>query len=139
MLKISHRGNVNGRNEVLENTPTHIKSLIDKNIQVEIDVWFIDGILKLGHDNPEHLISEEFLKLKGLWCHAKNLDALKYMSDNRIENYFWHQYDDFTLTSSGFIWTYPNKRTVDRSIIVDFDENWKNKNYNCYAVCVDYL
>ena len=25
-------------------------------------------------------------------------------------NYFWHQTDDFTLTSHGYIWTYPGKK-----------------------------
>jgi hypothetical protein len=139
MILISHRGNVSGTNEFLENHPIHIISLIKKNIQVEIDVWLIDGALMLGHDNPNYNINLKFLKLKGLWCHAKNLEALKYMADNKIENYFWHENDNYTLTSSGFIWTYPNKSVVDRSIIVDFDKDWKSKNYNCYGVCVDYL
>jgi hypothetical protein len=35
--------------------------------------------------------------------------------------------------------TYPNKTTCNSSIIVDTSKDWKNKNYNCYGVCVDYL
>jgi hypothetical protein len=54
-------------------------------------------------------------------------------------NCFWHQEDDFTLTSSGFIWTYPNKNVLDNSIIVDNDPKWKEKNYKCYGVCSDYI
>jgi hypothetical protein len=139
MLIISHRGNISGPDKFLENNPTHVISLLNVNIQVEIDVWSIDGTLMLGHDNPNYKVNPEFLKLEGLWCHAKNLEALEYMVDNKIKNYFWHQNDCFTLTSSGYIWTFPNKKVTTKSIIVDFDENWKDKNYNCYGVCVDYL
>jgi len=139
MLIISHRGNVSGTNEYLENNPNHISSLLDKNIEVEIDVWFQDGLIILGHDKPTYIVNHEFLQKYGLWCHAKNLDALHYMLKYNIKNCFWHQEDDCTLTSSGYIWTYPNKDVVDRSIIVDFDKDWKSKNYNCYGVCVDYL
>jgi len=139
MLIISHRGNTNGVNESLENNPTHIKELINSNIQTEIDVWCIDNDLLLGHDYPQYKVTDEFIKMNGLWCHAKNIDAFHYMLKSKIRNCFWHENDNFTLTSSGFIWTYPNKSITDMSIIVDLDKNWKDKEYNCYGVCVDYL
>jgi hypothetical protein len=139
MLIISHRGNVSGINEGLENNPEHIKTLLQDKIEVEIDVWIVDKLLLLGHDKPQYIINEEFLQQNGLWCHAKNLDALHYMIKHNIKNYFWHQEDDFTLTSSGYIWTFPNKEVTNESIIVDFSQNWKDKNYSCYGVCVDYL
>jgi hypothetical protein len=139
MLIISHRGNVSGINEELENNPEHIKTLLQDKIEVEIDVWLVDKLLLLGHDKPQYIINQEFLQQNGLWCHAKNLDALHYMLKNNIKNYFWHQEDDFTLTSSGYIWTFPNKQVTNESIIVDFSQNWKDKNYSCYGVCVDYL
>jgi hypothetical protein len=136
---ISHRGNVNGINKFLENNPTHIKDLLKSNIQVEIDVWLKDGVILLGHDEPQYTVNYEFLKQNYLWCHAKNIDALYYMLEQNIKNCFWHQEDDFTLTSSGFIWTYPDKLITNKSIIVDLSENWKFKNYNCLGVCVDFL
>jgi len=139
MIIISHRGNVNGPDKFLENNPPHINSLLLSNIQVEIDVWLDDDILLLGHDKPEYIINHEFLQRDGLWCHAKNLDALDYMLKTNIKNCFWHQNDDFVLTSSGYIWTYPNKMITKRSIIVDTETDWKYKNYNCYGVCVDFF
>ena len=139
MLIISHRGNVSGINEGLENNPEHIKTLLQDKIEVEIDVWIVDKLLLLGHDKPQYIINQEFIRQNGLWCHAKNLDALDYMVKNNIKNYFWHQEDDFTLTSSGYIWTFPNKPVTNKSIIVDFKQNWKDENYNSYGVCVDYL
>ena len=61
------------------------------------------------------------------------------MIQNNIKNYFWHQEDYFTLTSSKYIWTYPTNLVTDKSIIVDLSKNWKNKNYDCFGVCVDFL
>ena len=33
-------------------------------------------------------------------------------------NYFWHQKDDVTLTSKGWIWAYPGKQPIKGSIAV---------------------
>jgi hypothetical protein len=134
---ISHRGNINGPS-IFENVPSHIQKCLDDGIECEIDVWKIQDTFYLGHDNTEHKIDFSFLTQKGLWCHAKNLEALSDMLKQNI-NCFWHQDDDFTLTSSGYIWTYPNKNVLDKSIIVDNDPHWKEKNYQCYGVCSDYI
>lgn len=139
MKTISHRGNISGPNQMLENNPIHIEKLLKANVDVEVDVWVVDSVLFLGHDNPVYVVNDKFINLDGLWCHAKNLDALHYMMKYNIKNYFWHQEDDFTLTSSGFIWTYPDKKTCEQSIIVDITPDWKNKGYDCFGVCVDYL
>lgn len=139
MLTISHRGNVNGADQHLENNPEHIKNLLKSDIQVEIDVWFKDTLIMLGHDNPQYIVNNNFLKQNGLWCHAKNLEALHFMLKKNIKHCFWHQVDDFTITSSKYIWTYPDKNITNRSIIVDTSKEWKSKNYNCWAVCVDYI
>ena len=36
---------------------------------------------------------------------------------------FWHQEDDVTLTSKGFMWTYPGKPLTDKSICVLPEKN----------------
>jgi hypothetical protein len=51
MILISHRGNINGKQPDKENHPLYIFEAIKQGFQVEIDVWFIDGKFKLGHDN----------------------------------------------------------------------------------------
>lgn len=137
MKIISHRGNLNGPS-FLENHPSHIQECLSKGIECEIDVWKEKDQFYLGHDTPKYFIEESFLKENGLWIHCKNLNALNYLIKKNV-NCFWHQNDDFTLTSNGFIWTYPNKDVRKNSIIVDNDLNWREKNYNCYAVCTDYL
>ena len=139
MKIISHRGNINGKNLKLENNPDHIEKL-SKIIDCEIDVWMINKDLFLGHDKPEYKIKKSFLKNPNLWCHAKNLNALKFMLNENIVC-FYHNTDDFTLTSNGFIWTYPFKEVCEKSIIVDTRKNWNvNDNYKtCYGICSDYI
>jgi len=138
MIVISHRGNTTGPVKQTENRPQTIQPLLDKNIHVEIDVWLIGDSFFLGHDDPLYKTDIKFLLQKNLWCHAKNLKSLEEMLKHDI-NCFWHENDKHTLTSNGYIWTYLNQKTCDKSIIVDLSKKWKEKNYNCYAICVDYL
>tara|TARA_R100000005_G_C4896205_1_gene140557 strand:- start:277 stop:690 length:414 start_codon:yes stop_codon:yes gene_type:complete len=136
MILISHRGNLEGPSD-LENHPTQIKKVLDLGYDCEIDVWYEFGQFYLGHDIPEYRIDPAFLDQEGLWLHCKNLDALNACTDK--QNYFWHERDSYTLTSKNFIWTFPNKLVVDKSIIVDNDPNWQSKNYDCFGVCSDWI
>ena len=117
MKLISHRGNLNGKIPKEENSPKYILNALKEGFDVEIDVWYKDDNFFLGHDGPEYEVETKFLENKKLWCHAKNLDALFNLSKtNSI--YFWHQEDDYTLTSNGYIWTYPGKILTPKSICV---------------------
>ncbi len=138
MKIISHRGNLDGINHQLENEPSHISNILKTSIDCEIDVWHDAGVYYLGHDYPKYKIESKFLLQKGLWCHAKNLNALEKMLEIGA-NCFWHQADDFTLTSNGYIWTFPQKIVGNKSVIVDNNSNWKTKNYQCFGVCSDYV
>lgn len=111
MILISHRGNIDGPNPKLENSPTYIQQALDKGYHVEIDVWYVDGKFKLGHDNPEYDFPLTLLKnnYSRLWLHCKNTAALSEL--NKIDkvgtklNYFGHDVDEGVLTSKGFIWS----------------------------------
>lgn len=138
MIYISHRGNLFGPNLETENRWTTIKECLGKGINVEVDVWRISDKFYLGHDSPGEEINKVNLCKRGLWCHAKNLSALEKMLSLSI-NCFWHENDDFTLTSFGYIWTFPGKETREKSIIVDNSNNWREKNYKCWGVCSDYI
>jgi hypothetical protein len=97
-------------------------------------------MLLLGHDEPCYPIGEEFLVDKGLWIHAKNLAALHWLSGTKY-NYFWHQSDDFVLTSHNWIWTYPGKSLTERSVMVMpemVDPSFMSLEFDCYAVCSDF-
>ena len=43
-----------------------------------------------------------------MWCHAKNFEALEYLT-RCAAHCFYHQEDDYTITSRGFIWAYPGQ------------------------------
>ena len=137
MKIISHRGNISGRNIELENHPCYIKSALDKGYDVEVDVWCINNKWMLGHDEPVHYIDISFLRSEKIWCHAKNLIALNLMISEGV-HCFWHEQDDYTLTSKNYIWTYPNKNITPRSVIVyrDIDEQ-KKLSIKPYGVCID--
>ena len=137
MKIISHRGNLNGKS-MYENHPDYIEETLCQDFEVEIDVWWIDDSgFWLGHDKPQYLVDEHYLENQKFWCHAKNIEALSKMLDNNNIHCFFHQEDDVTLTSKGYIWTYPNKQLTDKSIAVLPKE--LDKSLNCYGVCTDFV
>lgn len=137
MILISHRGNLLGPDPSIENHPDQVSKVLDMGFEVEIDVWHVDGQWFLGHDKPQYLIDPIFLHNTALWCHAKNLEALDLMIRMGV-HCFWHQTDDYTLTSCGFIWAYPGKPYTSRSIAVVPEEITDNAKL-CYGVCSDWV
>lgn len=146
MILIAHRGLFDGPNKEKENSPEQIELALSKGYDAEIDVWFQKDGWWLGHDGPQYKVDADFIGKQGLWIHCKNLDALYELSSTPIRfNYFWHQEDDFTLTSKNYIWTYPGKSYTPKSVIVM--PEWKTelenfdslRVYNCHGICSDYV
>jgi len=136
MRIISHRGNLNGPNPYEENSIQQINKAISFGFDVEIDVWFQKSKFYLGHDKPKYKIDEKFLENSKFWCHAKNLQALDIMLRNSKIHCFWHEKDNFTLTSRNIIWTYPKKSICTNSVIVLNSKKTLPK--NCFGICTDY-
>ena len=136
---ISHRGNIFGPDVSKENSPSYILNTLEQGYDCEIDIWQVDSKLFLGHDEPQYQISIDFLtdQKDNLWIHCKNFEALNYLNKMSHLNYFWHEEDRFSITSKGFIWTYPGNVVGSNSIIVD-NEN-KATHYECYGICSDYV
>lgn len=145
MIYIAHRGLTHGPNPELENHPAQIVQAVKNGYECEVDLWVKDGELYLGHDAPTYQINYTFLAVRPLWIHAKNIDALKWLRDNHKKfNYFWHENDRFTLTSEGYIWTYPGNILTENSICVMPEWHMKPEELvvfqeNCYGVCSDYV
>ncbi len=137
MKIISHRGNICGPSDN-ENKPEQILYTISQSYDCEVDVWLIGNNFYLGHDEPVYPVNVEFLTNKKLWCHAKNLQALQLLAKYKCK-YFWHESDKYVLTSNKKIWTYPNNVVSRDSIIVDLNSNWRDKQYQCFGVCVDWV
>ncbi|MAG59548.1 hypothetical protein CMO96_02035 [Candidatus Woesebacteria bacterium] len=137
MRLIAHRGNTQGRNKDLENHPNYITNAIKQGFDAEIDIWLVDGF-DLGHNKPQYSIDIDFLfeYCDALWIHCKNLEALFYLTQFPELNVFWHQIDDYTLTSKNFIWTYPEKQVTTASVLV-VDDATQYAGPLCYGLCSD--
>jgi hypothetical protein len=145
MHYIAHRGLFKGPDKELENHPDQIDLALSNHYDCEVDLWYVDGKLWLGHDKPTYEIEQDYLEKRQwhLWIHAKNLAALHWLS-NTPYNYFWHQTDDFTLTSFGYIWTYPGKELSKFSISVMpewelMHSELKTYSPDCDGICSDFI
>ena len=117
-ILIAHRGNTNGKQPEKENTVAYIEEALDKGYDCEIDICKWDGKnFFLGHNEPQEAVSPEWLQKNPLWCHAKDYKALEQLVKYNI-HCFWHQTDNYTMTSSGYIWAYPGQPGGERTIAV---------------------
>ena len=58
-------------------------------------------------------------------------------------NNFWHQNDSYTLTNTGYIWTYPGKTLTPQSICVMPEKvpNFYSTDdlTDCFGICTDFV
>ena len=140
MLKlISHRGNINGKDVKRENHPSYIDDAILKGYDVEIDIWYDNIDLYLGHVYPQYKIDICWLykRISSIWIHCKNHESIHYLYDTNF-NYFWHNEDDITITSKGFIWSHPKIKPIHNSISVLPEINGYDTSM-CLGICSDYV
>jgi hypothetical protein len=149
MKFIAHRGLMDGPDDNMQNRPDQIVKALDHGFEAEIDVWHVDGKWVLGHDGPEHDTDIGFLQQKGLWIHCKNLDALFTLRSLKHHyNFFWHESDTVTLTSTNVIWTYFGKpETVSPMSVCVMPEvtyGWDEienmvRSWHWYGFCSDHV
>jgi glycerophosphoryl diester phosphodiesterase len=141
MILISHRGNIKGPNPTLENSPDYVQKALYSGFSVEIDLRMKDGELYLGHDYAQYRINEEFLVAnKGrMWIHCKDSEAFTRALQLNL-NCFWHNTDDYTMTSYGYVWCYPGKELVGKMSVTVLPEQVPQLvDKNWFAVCSDYV
>ena len=146
MILISHRGNIDGKKPHLENSPSYIDEAIELGYDVEVDLWLVDDKFYLGHDEPQYKVDLEWLisHEKKLWVHCKNAESLENLTSltNHSLNYFWHQSDDYVITSKKYIWVFPGRDLIRGSIAV-LPETWKSSKSTkqmttAFGICTDY-
>ncbi len=144
---ICHRGNIVGPVKELEN---NFGVLIQRAIQghsVEVDVWYHQGSLWLGHDKPEYKITLEWLtSCKKRLIHAKDgktfeyllLEAGKRALDIHV---FYHTEEDYVLTNKGLIICYPGKPLLQGSLCMmpERAEYSVEDIQKCFAICSDFI
>jgi hypothetical protein len=117
---IAHRANLEGPSEKENELNSIMNCLLNYNYDIEIDVYFIEGLLHIGHDLPAkflintgEFISKFYSYKDRLWIHCKNIEAMSLFSkwDTHLDvkfNFFGHSNDEFVLTSFGYIFTRPD-------------------------------
>ena len=148
MKLIAHRGNTNGPSPDTENHPVQIIKCIESGYDVEVDLRYDikSDTLWLGHDEPQYMVTWWWLagKADHLWIHCKDIQTLHEFSTKTSHyNYFWHQNDDYTLTSLKYIWSYPGKTYTSNTVIVMPEITNIDLSslpvYNCHGVCTDFV
>ena len=119
---ICHRGNLNGPTKELEN---NFGILIQRAIQgshVELDVWYHENNLWLGHDKPEYKITIDWLaSSKRRLIHAKNGTTFEHLLQESGRkaldlHIFYHTEEDYVLTNKGLVICYPGKPLLQGSL-----------------------
>ena len=138
MRVIAHRGNLNGPS-AYENAPDHLLRAINAGFDIEVDVWYVNREIWLGHDSPEYLVDSSFIEdiAQRAWFHCKNEDALFYLKDMGM-HCFWHNIDNYTMTTDGIIWAYPGMKVNHMSIAVMPESVEEADISMAYGVCTDY-
>jgi hypothetical protein len=141
-----HRGNLTGPVKELEN---NFGILIQRSIQgyrTEVDVWYHDHNLWLGHDKPEYKISFDWLaSCKKRLIHAKDGKTLEYLlleaGKRALDlHIFYHTEEDYVLTNKGLVICYPGKPLLQGSLCMMPER----ANYNgeelqkSFCVCSDF-
>jgi hypothetical protein len=124
-----------------ENHPEYLAETIDTGFDVEIDLWIEKTKIFLGHDEPQYPVDPEFLykHYDKIWVHCKNVEALEYLGKTAWINWFWHDKDDYTITSQNHLWCHPNAVQIDGAIC-QFRSPLIKAELPCkpYAVCTDW-
>lgn len=140
----SHRGNLSGPNPERENKLDYIDEAINAGFNVEIDIWLTDdNNTFLGHDNPETLVTFEYLMLRhdSLLLHAKNIAALLYFCSRTRFNVFYHTDEDAVMSSNGNVIIDPRSYsliTPSKDVIYSMPELSKIKLPPRKSVITDY-
>jgi hypothetical protein len=103
---IAHRGNVAGPEPEFENKIIYLKEAYSMGFGIEVDLQIYDGVLYLGHDEPQEPVDYEFLMQPYVFCHAKTVETMQVLMSAGL-HCFWHEEDKLTLTSQGYMWCYP--------------------------------
>ena len=137
MILISHRGNIDGPNVKMENDPRYIENTLGKGYNVEVDVWSKGSDFFLGHDKPEHQVSEMFLRHGRIWCHAKDIKTFYKLIDIGA-HCFSHDQDEVALKTKGYLWSSYENQMTDKSICV-MPPSSRDLPKNIAGVCSDYI
>jgi hypothetical protein len=139
MIFISHRGNIYGPNKNAENQPDYIRRTLLKGYEVEMDVWVVNGDLFLGHDKPMYTVGKYWFDKRVCdlgWLHCKNQEAYDHFKKNF--NCFIHDKEPQTITSRGYVWSYPGNERSGTICVLPENDNRELVD-GLVGICSDYI
>ncbi len=143
MIKISHRGNVNGRDWFLENSPDYIDATIKAGYDVEVDVRLWNNTICLGHDEPQWPIPSRWLikRKNNLWIHVKDIHTTQILLNYNLRLFFHEKERHTLITNSKFVWTHDLSEAQPNSIIpllANSDIQYLPKYRHVAGICTDF-
>lgn len=145
---IAHRGIIDGNYSGKENRVETIINAMNLGYEVEVDVHLYENELWLGHDAPQEplrlLLNESDLSNFYIWFHCKDSGSLDFFQRaySASAQYFWHDKDEFTITSIGNVWTanlagcYPERTIV---VAKNKSDALSQLETNCFGICSPYV
>lgn len=145
MVRISHRGNIDGKVEKTENHPDYIDQAIKLSYDVEVDVRTENELLYLGHDYPQYEVSLQWLldRKANLWIHTKDSKSMYNLIEHGLR-IFYHEKEDHTIiNNSNTVWTHNLLEVSKKSIVpllsLEDLQLYPNLKNQVYGVCSDYI
>lgn len=144
MYFFSNLGNINCKNEELENTPDYILNALNHNYYVKINVIYYNDNLYLRNKFNDIKIDLSFLEKNEILIECLDFLTLNFfimLNSNKI-HYFYNNnnINNISLTSKQFIISY--KETSKYTILID------SKNYHrdgdidigiCLGICSNFI
>lgn len=142
---VCHRGNLYGPVKEMENNFGILLQRSTQGYHVEVDVWYHEQALWLGHDKPEYKITLEWLaKSKRRLIHAKDGPTLDYLlkESRRLAldlHVFYHTDEDYVLTNKGLVICYPGKPLLNGSLCMmpERATYTHEELQTCFSICTD--
>jgi hypothetical protein len=116
MILISHRGNIRGRIESLENDPEYVLKAIKSGFNCLVDLWFdtpIKGDVEqffTGNNEPVYPVDSEFMDTKGILFKVHTDIAFEMMQKFWNHTVFYKSEEfDFPCDKNCETWTIESK------------------------------
>jgi hypothetical protein len=145
MKLISHRGNINGRIEEAENSIPYISDTMSLGYDVEIDIWYINNILYLGHDGPQYKTDLNWLlrNMERLWIHCKDFSSLNYLIKYPLRVFYHEKENQTIINQCNLIWSHDLSNISQNSIIpllnLNEIQSYDFSKKDVYGVCSDFV
>ena len=142
---ICHRGNLFEKIKEEENVPAILDARDLTNYDVEIDIWWHEGELWLGHDRPETKTTMEWLSASPRrLIHAKDGKTFEHLLSEIGKrglnmHIFYHTMEDYILTNKGLVIVCPGIPLLQGSLCMmpEMDRVSREQRDKLFAICSD--